>query len=118
MINHLQLPIKGNLTLEPADSTHTDIVALFSHTTKSCGLLNSLTQKVLSLDKKVADLYKCLGDLKRSVTPLGDHQPKQPPKSPSFKSFSQTGASTKQCKNHSDDKTHTVGSYTQTSHQR
>jgi len=63
-INHLQLPIKGNLTLEPADSTHTKIAALFSHTTESCGLLDSLTQKVLSLDTKIADLYKHIGDLK------------------------------------------------------
>jgi len=62
-------------------------------------------QKVLSLDKKVADLYKHIGDLKRSATPSGDHQPKPPPQSPSFESFSQVSVSTKQCKNHSDDKT-------------
>jgi len=62
-------------------------------------------QKVLSLDKKVADLYKWIGDLKCSVTPYGDCQPKQPPQSPSLELSSQIGASTKQCKNHSDDKT-------------
>jgi len=104
-ITNPQLPIKDNLVLEPADSTSTQIAALYSHTTESCGLLDSLTQKLLSLDKRVADLYKRVGDLKRTSTPSGDRHPKPPPQQLDLDSSSQTGASTKQRKHPSDDKT-------------
>jgi len=105
-INHPQLPIKANITLEESsDSTHSETVALLSHTTESCSLLDSLMQKVLSLDNQVADVYKCIGELKCPAATSSNCQPKQPPQQSSPESTSHGSMSYNWHKCHTDDKT-------------
>jgi len=63
-INHPQLPIKANITLGLSQLPNLEIATLLAHTMGSSSLINSLIQKVFSLDKCISDLYKHLGELK------------------------------------------------------
>jgi len=100
-INHPQLLIKANLNLALSRTPNLEIAALLTHTMESSSLIDSLAQKVLSLDKQVANLYKCHGELKYPATASGNQQPKPPPPEQHFHG----SASTTPHSNASNDKT-------------